>query len=416
MRKVIFAGMLGNGMEWYAYALYAHMMLVFSTLFFPPGDDEWHLIFTFGIFAIAFVFRPVGAIIFGWLGDKLGRRQALSLSVMLMAIPTGCIGLLPTYAQIGWFSPAMLIFICILQGISMGGAFTGTMSFMIEHAPAGRRGLIGSLVKSSLIIGFLLGSLVTFIVHLFVTDEQFSEWGWRIPFLLGTVMGFVGFYIRHSCDESPVYQLAKANGGLAEKPLKELMSNYLPNMLRAIGIFISVTVPFYVLSAYFVTYTEHTLGRTKHEAALLNTIDMFILLAVVPLSGWLSDKYGRKRVLMTVAAGYALFALPIFSLLQPGPLLPIALGQFAFAVLVGFYMSPVAALFVESFPTRVRNTGMSLSYNLCAAIFGGTAPMLSQWLVHTTGGNTPIALYVMGCACVSLVALYFYTDRYRDPI
>jgi len=255
-----------------------------------------------------------------------------------------------------------------------------------------------------------------FIVQSSMTEADFQQWGWRIPFLLGTVIGFVGYYIRHSCGESPVYEKAKREGALSPNPLKELMSEYLPNMLRSIGIFIAVTVPFYVLSAYFVTYTVHTLGHTKHEASLLNAVDMFILLALVPVSGWLSDRIGRRRLLMIVAAGYVLLSLPIFSLLQPGPLMPIAMAQFAFAVLVGFYMSPVAALFVESFPTRVRYTGMSLAYNLCAAIFGGTAPMLSEWLVHVTGSNTAIAAYVMFCAMLALISLYFYTDRYKEPL
>lgn len=416
MAKVIIAGMLGNGMEWYAYALYAHTMLIFSQIFFPPGDAEAHLILTFGIFAIAFVFRPVGAIAFGRLGDRFGRRTALGLSIILMAIPTGCIGLLPTYAQIGVLSPVALIFICILQGLSMGGAFTGTMTYVIEHAPIKHRGLIGSTVKSSLIVGFLIGSLVIFIVQSLMGPEQFAQWGWRIPFVLGTAIGLVGYYIRHNCGESPVYEKAKREGALSQNPLQELMAEYLPNMLRSIGIFIAVTVPFYVLSAYFVTYTVHTLGHTKHEASLLNAIDMFILLACVPVSGWLSDQIGRRRLLMIVAAGYLLLALPIFSLLQPGPLMPIAMAQFSFALLVGFYMSPVAALFVESFPTRVRYTGMSLAYNLCAAIFGGTAPMVSEWLVNSTGSNTAIAGYVMFCACLALVALYYYPDRYKEPL
>ncbi|NBX02516.1 MAG: MFS transporter, partial [Alphaproteobacteria bacterium] len=190
MKKVVIAGMIGNGLEWYDYALYAYMTLIISKLFFPVGNDAAHLLATLGIFAVGFVARPFGAVMFGIIGDKLGRRTALMLSIFMMAIPTGCIGLLPTYEMIGIWAPILLTFCRVLQGLSLGGAFSGCITFLVEHAPATKRGLIGSTSVASLVIGFLLGSIVASLVKLPLTDLQYESWGWRIPFLIGIPIAF----------------------------------------------------------------------------------------------------------------------------------------------------------------------------------------------------------------------------------
>ena len=418
MRKIIIAGMISNGLEWYDFALYAFTALTISKLFFlPAGDQSAHLLATFGIFAVGFVARPFGGIFFGILGDRLGRRTALVLSIFMMAIPTGCIGLLPTYAQIGMLAPGLLILLRIMQGLSLGGAFSGSMTFLVEHAPAGRRGLIGSSSLVSLVIGFLLGSIVAWGFTLMLSPEQYESWGWRVPFLLGMPIGFIGLYIRTHCEESPTYTLAKRSGTLSATPVKDVFAHELAHVAQAIGIYISVTMPFYLLSAYFITFTERTLGRSKEEALMLNTFNMVILLFLAPFSAWLSDRIGRRKVLGVTALAFVLFTYPIFSLMfQPG-FAAIAWAQALFAVIVGFYIGPVPALLVEMFPTRVRYTGMSLSYNICAAIFGGTAPMVCDWLIGATGNRFSIAWYVMICAITSLATLFFfYQDRHEQPL
>jgi MHS family proline/betaine transporter-like MFS transporter len=416
MRKIIIAGMLGNGLEWYDYALYAYTTLIISKLFFPAGDDTVHLLATLGIFAVGFIARPFGGIFFGVIGDKFGRRRALVLSIFMMAIPTGCIGLLPTYDQIGIWAPVLLTLIRVLQGLSLGGAFSGSMTFLVEHAPPSQRGLVGSASVASLVIGFLLGSMVSLLVKGFITEAQYESWGWRIPFLIGIAIGFIGFYIRKHCEESPSYETAKREGTLSATPVRDVFSMELKHMAQAIGIYISVTMPFYLLSAYFMTYTEHTLGRSNNEALTLNFIDMMILLVLSPASAWLSDKVGRRKVLVWTAVAYLLLAYPVFWLMQQPGFGSLLLGQALFAVVVAVYIGPVPALLVEIFPTRVRYTGMSMSYNVSAAVFGGTAPMVCQWLLHATGSSYSIAYYVMGCAVVSLVALYFYRDRHSEPL
>ncbi len=416
MKKIIIAGMLGNGLEWYDYALYAYMTLIISKLFFPVGNESVHLLATLGIFAVGFIARPFGGILFGSIGDRFGRRAALVLSIFMMAVPTGCIGLLPTYAMIGIWAPILLTLIRVLQGLSLGGAFCGAMTFLVEHAPQKQRGLIGSTSIASICIGFLLGSLVSLLVKLPLSDAQFESWGWRIPFLLGVIIGFVGFYIREHCDESPAYTAAKENGTLSKTPVRDALTQEFRHIAQSIGIYMTVTMPFYLVSAYFITFSEHSLGRTTQEALLLNTVNMLVLFVVAPISAWLSDRVGRKKILMIGAALFLFAGYPLFTLLQQPEFGLIMLAQALFAALVGFYTGPVPTLLVEIFPTRVRYTGMAMSYNVSAAVFGGTAPMVCQWLINTTGSAYSIAYYMMTCAVISLISLSFYRDRHLEPL
>ena len=421
MRKVVIAGMIGNGLEWYDYALYAYMTLIISKLFFPVGNEAAHLLATLGIFAVGFVARPFGAILFGIIGDRLGRRTALMISIFMMALPTGCIGLLPTYEMIGIWAPLLLTLMRVLQGLSLGGAFSGCITFLVEHAPQQKRGLIGSTSVASLVIGFLLGSVIASLVKLPLTDAQYESWGWRIPFLIGIPIAFIGLYIRHKCEESPGYESAKLNGSLSKTPVRDVFRSEISAVVQSIGIYITVTMPFYLLSAYFITFTEHSLHRSKEEALMLNGVNMLILLVLSPLSGFISDKIGRRKILAITALCFLLFTRPIFDLLLAPQFGSIMLGQALFAIIVGIYIGPVPTLLVEIFPTRLRYTGMALAYNICAAVFGGTAPMVCQWLIAPdnpyTGGNTySIAYYVMTCAVISLVALFFYKDSYKEPL
>lgn len=416
MRKVLLAGMIGNGLEWYDYALYAYMVTLISKLFFPAGNEAVHLLATLGIFAVGFVARPFGGILFGMMGDKFGRRTALVAAIFLMAFPTGCIGLLPTYEQVGILAPLLLVLLRVMQGLSLGGAFSGTVIFLVEHSPPARRGLVGSTSLASLAVGFLLGSLVVMLMQVSLSEAQFESWGWRIPFLLGVPIGFIGLYIRNHTEESPVYEEAKKNDTLSKTPMRDVLRNEWKAVLQTIGIYITVTMPFYLVSAYFITFTEKILSRSKIEALWLNAMVMVILLMVVPLSAWVSDHVGRRKLMTFSAIGFLVFTYPIFNLLLAGDFPSVVLGHFFFALLVSINTGPVMALLVEAFPTRVRYSGMALSYNISAAAFGGTAPMVAQWLINETGDAHSIAYYVMACAVISLIALFFYRDRYREPL
>lgn len=416
MRRVVVAGMIGNGLEWYDFALYGILAGTLGKLFFPLGDAYAQTLAAYGVFAAGFLMRPLGAVMFGYFGDKYGRKFSLTLSILLMAIPTACIGILPTYETIGIWAPILLTIIRLLQGLSLGGEFSGSITFVVEHAPKHRRGLAGSSTIMSLCAGMLLGlGVVTFFVSL-MGQEAFESWGWRIPFLIGLAIAFVGVYIRHHTEESPHYERAKSKGHLSKTPLREVFTSHKLELMRGILIYLSVTVPFYILTIYLKTYLEKELGYTMQDALFITTVCMALLMFMVPLTGHLTDKWGRKRVLMATAAAYFVFAYPIFMLMvQPG--FASAIGAAVMlAFIVGFYIGPAPTVFVELFPTSVRYTGMAISYNICAAVFGGSAPMVCTWLIKTTGEQAVPALYIMLCAALSFLAFIGYHDRYKEDL
>jgi MFS transporter, MHS family, proline/betaine transporter len=417
MRKVVVSGMIGNGLEWYDYALYGQMAWLLSKLFFPEGDPTVALLATYGVFAAGFIIRPVGGVLFGWIGDTYGRKRAMVIAVLMMAIPTGCIGLLPTYAEIGIWAPILLTVIRLLQGLSLGGEFSGSITYIVEHAPPGRRGIAGTASLISLNMGFLLGLFVAGLCMQTLGQEAFEAWGWRIPFLIGIAIGFIGFYIRTHCSESPTYERAREEGHISKTPVRQAVREHPWEILQGFAIYMTVTMPFYLIAIYFISFSHKQLGVTMDDALSLNVINMTLMMLMYPLSAWASDRLGRKRVMMAGAVLLFLTAWPLFTLFTPGaPFVTIAIAQGLFALILGIYLGPVAALLVELFPTSVRYSGMAISYNISAAIFGGTAPFVCEWLIRATGSYAAIALYVMLCNIFSLIALYFYRERHTGAL
>lgn len=418
MKKVVASGMIGNGLEWYDYALYGQMAALLGALFFPAGDAGVQLLATYGVFAAGFIVRPLGAILFGWIGDKYGRKMAMVLAVLTMAIPTGCIGLLPTYAEIGIFAPILLTLIRLLQGLSLGGEFAGSIAYIVEHAPQKRRGLAGSSSLVSMLIGFLLGSLVVNVALGIIGKEAFEAWGWRIPFLGGIVIGLVGFYIRRFCEESPVYEEAKQDNKLSKTPVRTALTQHPAEMLQGFGLYLTVTMPFYLAAVYFISFSEKHLGTSMEQALQFNVYNMLAMLVTMPLSAWISDHIGRKKILAFAAVSMLVSTPIIFSGFASNMGNPVAVGalQFAFAAIVGLYCGAIPTLLVELFPTSVRFTGMAIAYNLAAAIFGGTAPLVCEWLIKQTGSIWPISYYVMACNIISLIALYFTKERFDEKL
>lgn len=417
MKKVVVSGMIGNGLEWYDYALYGQMAWIISRLFFPEGDATVALLATYGVFAAGFVVRPLGGVLFGWIGDTYGRKRAMVLAVLMMAIPTGCIGLLPTYEAIGIWAPVLLTLIRLLQGLSLGGEFSGSITYIVEHAPPHRRGVAGSASLVSLNMGFLLGLLVTQGFMYALGDEAFMEWGWRVPFILGIAIGFIGFYIRTHCCESPVYEQARDAGHLSATPVRDAIRRHPWEIAQSFTLYMTVTMPFYLTAIYFIGFSQKHLGLSMENAIWLNVGNMTVMMAMFFISAWLSDRIGRKKVMMVSALAMFFLIYPIMAQLYAGQTLAaIALAQGVLALIVGFYIGPVAAVLVEMFPTSVRYTGMAIAYNVAAALFGGTAPLVCEWLIRETGSIPSIAWYVMLCNALSLAALYFYRDRHREPL
>lgn len=416
MRRVVIAGMIGNGLEWYDFALYGTFSAIIGKLFFPLGDAYVQMIATYGVFAAGFLMRPIGAVLFGYLGDKYGRKFALTLSILMMAVPTACIGILPTYASIGMAAPVLLTLIRLLQGLSLAGQFSGSIAFVVEHAPTEKRGFAGSTTIMSLCGGMLLGALVATVFAESLSKEAFENWGWRIPFIIGMAIAFVGVYIRKHTEESPHYEKAKENGVLSQTPFRDAISEYRHPLLRGVGIYLCVTVPFYILTVFMNGYLTNVLGHSHRDALLVNTYCMSLMMVLVPFTGWLSDRVGRKRLLMATTVMYFIVAYPAFWLMaQPG-LLPVFLAVTVLACVVALYIGPTPTVLVELFPTSVRYTGMALSYNLCAAVFGGSAPMISAYLIEKTHIVTIPAFYIMVCALLSFISFIGYHDRYQEEL
>jgi MFS transporter, MHS family, proline/betaine transporter len=411
MKKVIIAGMIGNGLEWYDYMIYGMLASVISEHFFPPTDSSSALIAAFGIFAAGFLMRPIGAVLFGWIGDTYGRRTALAISIGLMAVPTAAIGVLPTYSSIGIAAPIGLTIIRLLQGLALGGEFSGAMTYVVEHAGAGKRSIVGSSTLISMIIGMLCAEALTVACAALLGANSFHAWGWRIPFVLGLFIGWVGFVIRHRLQESPVYEQAKKQGDISKRPVREVLSEHWPRMIVVIGLYLAATVPFYTYSVYMISYLKKVLGYSLNQALLTNAGGMLVLLLLFPLGAYISDRYGQRVALGMGCLLFLLVTLPAFSLISSGNVLNCLLGQMLLAVPIGIYLAPIPALLVEAFPTRVRYSGMALTANLAAALFGGTAPSVITWITQKTGDPLSVAWYQLASVVLSLVALQFFRER-----
>lgn len=416
MKRVIISGMIGNALEWYDFALYGHFAMILSKLFFPTCDPYVGTLATYTVFAAGFIMRPVGALFFGYIGDKYGRRTALCASILMMAIPTGCIGLLPTYESIGIWAPILLGVIRLLQGASIGGEFSGCIAFLVEFSPMKKRGLVGSASMVSLCAGMLLGSIVATAVSKLMPQADFESWGWRIPFLIGILIGLVGIYVRMNLHESPVYMKAKAHNDLSRMPVREVFREHCKDLFIGIGLYLTVTVPFYTFTIFIKTFMSNTLGFSYFDSLTVNLISITVAMLVMPFSAWLSDLYGRKIVMKYSAYAFIALIYPVFWLLTSGGYTAALISQLIFALLVGFYMGPVPAALVELFPTRVRFTGVGLSYNISAGLFGGSAPLVGTWLIAQTGRPDSMALYIVLFAVVTLITLHYYRETYRKPL
>ncbi len=416
IKRVIASTMVGNGLEWYDYALYGTFTALISKHFFPAGDDAVALIATFGIFAVGFLMRPIGAIFFGFIGDKYGRKNALSLSILMMAFPTACIGLLPTYSVIGIWAPILLTIIRLVQGVAIGGEFGGSIVYMVEHSTEKNKNLIGSLSIISMLIGLLAGAAISTGLSEFMTPEDFNSYGWRIPFILGFFIGIVGLYIRTKLDESPAFMDAKGAGHLCDRPVKEAIRHNYKEILLGMGIYLSVTIPFYIQTVFMNSFMVKYLGFPTRDALIIFTVSLLVMMVITPISAILCDKKDRENILKLVLITYILFAIPYIYLLDYKTFTFALISQMIFSAILAFYLAPIPTLMVDIFPCKTRYTGMSLSCNLAAAIFGGTAPMVITKLITSTDSNYPISYYVIFAAVVSFICITRVRTRFHYNI
>lgn len=402
--RIMAAGAIGNLLEWYDFAAYGFLAATFARNFFPGTDPLAAQLSAFGVFAASFLMRPVGAVVMGHVGDRHGRGRALLLSVVLMTLSTVGIGLLPTHATAGALAPVLLLLLRLMQGVAVGGEYTTSAVFLAENAPPERRGFVTALAMAGCQGGTLLGSGVGALTVFLLPPDALLAFGWRIPFLLGAVLGIVAFVLRRSASETP-----RAASG--RPPLARAIREAGGNILRASAVTFLMGADFYLLFVYLPTYLEQVAALPPARALAFNTASMLVLVAGVLFWSALSDRIGRKRV-----AGLGLGALivcvwPLFLLLRSGEPAVVLAAQMGLAVIVSAASSPMPAFLAELFEAPVRCTAMAISWNLAIGISGGTAPMIATYFV--TGLDAPMApaVHLMGLAAIAALALWSMPER-----
>ena len=401
-RQAVTAAVIGNVLEWYDFSVYAFVAVILSRKFFPPGDEVTALLSTFLAYGLGFVARPLGGIVIGRIGDTHGRKTALLITIAMMAIGTVLVGILPTYAAIGIAAPLLLVAARLMQGFSAGGEWGGSTAYIVEWAPAGKRGLYGSFQQLSVVAGLLLGSAVAASFNSVFTPEQMDAWGWRVPFLLGGILGPVGLWMRRTIDETPAYKKAVAT------PVPAAAGEATPLVMaaRAFGFTIVWTVCFYVLLSYMPTYTQKFLKISASAALWANTIGLLVLMLFIPIMGALSDKIGRKPLLLACCIAFIVVPYPLFSFLVGGAsYTQLILVQIVFAILISTFSGAGPAAIAEMFPTRTRSTWMTTGYALAVAIFGGFAPLISVYLIDKFDSPLAHVFYLIAAAVVSTIVI-----------
>jgi MHS family proline/betaine transporter-like MFS transporter len=393
---------VGNVLEWYDFTVYAYLAATLGKLFFQSGNETAAVLATFAVFGVGFVARPLGGILIGLFGDKYGRKPALLLTFALMIVSTGMIGLLPTYASIGLAAPIFLVMARLLQGISAGGEWGGAASFLVEWAPANRRGLFGSFHPFAICIGQLLGAGVTAGLTSALGATTMEEWGWRVPFLLGALIAPVGLFIRQRVDETPAYQqLQKVDAAPAAKTDFPMAKT----MVLAFAFPVLQSVLTYLFLSYFPTFGQRYVGLSP-SAALWSTVLATLVMGVTcVMSGALSDVVGRRACLLAACVLSLCLAYPFISLMIGASVGTVVLLHVAFAAINGLFLGALASALVEMFPTARRMTGLTTAYNLQSMLFGGFAPFIASWLIATTGQPISIAYFIMFGAALSGIAI-----------
>lgn len=411
-RKVLLGGSVGQFIEFYDMALYGISAVVLSRLFFPSGNEASALLALFATFGVAFFIRPLGGLFFGALGDRIGRRAVLVVTLLLIGVATTVIGLLPGYETIGLWATVLLVAMRLLQGFSAGGESVGAPSFVFEHAPVERRGLFVNITLAATALPSVVASTIFLVLSASLSNEDFMAWGWRIPFLLALPLALVGLVIRSKTEESPVFQeMIAEKGELAEKstPIRDAFRGSWYQMIQVVFIMGLTAMGFYFLSGYFISYVETVGGLSRNQALLLNGLAMLAYTLLLPLFGAVSDKVGRRPMMIAGTITLAVLAVPAFLLVTSGDLWLALLGQLIFVLAMTIYGGGCYTFFVEVFDPKTRFTSAAFSYNLGYALLGGTAPFVGAALVDVTDVPFSPAYYVIAIAL--LVLLFIFLGR-----
>ena len=409
LRRASMAGFLGTFVEWFDYACYAYLATVFATVFFPETDSRSGLMAAYALFALSFIVRPIGGVIWGHLGDRYGRKLALSLSIFIMSAATAAIAILPTFKMIGLWAPALLLLTRLAQGFAASGEYAGAASFLSEYAPRRKRGIYTSLVPAGEATGLLAASLFVALLHFLLSKQEMHDWGWRIPFLMALPLGFVGVFIRRQLEETPHFQELEEASSVASVPFIELVTRYRTELLIGFGATMLNAVGFYLVLGYMPVYLTSEIGLSERYSFLGGTVVLVVYLASIFAMASLSDRLGRKTVLLACSILFAAMTLPLFLVITNASGDPTDYASFfivlaawsVFAILLSMNGGTLPTYLCELYSTRVRFSGFAVSFNSANALFGGTAPLISTWLIGRTGNTLSPAWYLIIAALVT---------------
>jgi MFS transporter, MHS family, proline/betaine transporter len=402
LRRAIGASAIGNLMEWYDYGVYSYAAVIIGRVFFPSHSTTAALLSSFAVLAVSFVVRPFGGFFFGPLGDRIGRQRVLATTIIMMACATFAIGVLPPYGTVGVLAPILLVLARMVQGFSTGGEYGGAATFMSEYAPDRRRGFLTSFLELGTLAGYALGAGFVTALTITLSPGAMESWGWRVPFLVALPLGVVGLYLRLKLEDTPVFRDLSRAGDVSRSPLKETVTRNWRAILSLIGVVVLLNVADYTLLTYMPSYLSDVLDIPQATALLLLIGVMLVMMAAITFVGALSDRVGRKPVLLTSAICFVLFSVPAFLLISSGVLAATVCGMLLLGLFLVLYLGTEPATLPAIFPTPYRYGGFAIGYNLSTALFGGTAPLVITYLISVTGNDLMPAYYLIVAALISI--------------
>lgn len=407
LHQAILGSALGNAVEWFDYAVYGYLVIYISQLFLGGTGDGSGLgvFYAFLILAVSFFFRPLGGIILGPLGDRIGRQKVLVFTILMMTCATAAIGLLPTVEAAGMVGPILLILLRIIQGFSAGGEYGGAAVFMAEYAPDKRRGFYGSFLEMGTLAGTTAGAALCTILILIVGDEGMLAGWWRLPFLVTLPLGLTALWIRVRLEEPPVFSEASAKHETSKKPFRDLLRRYWRQILVLMGFVVLLNVAYYLILTYMPAYLSSALGHTTAQGNFMLVLVMLAMIVVIAPMGALTDRIGRKPLLMAAAIGYIVLAVPAFMLINSESTFLQFTGLGILGILLVALIASVSSTLPAIFPTQVRYSGFAIGYNVSTAIFGGTAAAVNEGLIDATGSNLVPGFYLMAAGVIGLIAI-----------
>ncbi|MFE4125026.1 MFS transporter [Kosakonia sp. YIM B13605] len=416
LRKVLLATGIGHFVEWFDFGLYGTLAAIIGLQFFQAGDPSVALLSSFAVFGAGFIMRPLGGLFFGSLGDRKGRQKVLATVILLTSGATFVMGLLPTYHQIGITATVLLVITRLVQGFAAGGESSGATTYLAEYAPTERRGYFTCWIDNFGFMAFVVGSGLVFLLTATLGESTMSDWGWRIPFLIAGPLGWVGLYLRKHLEDSPEFLDAMKNGQTEAAPLRKAVTTAWGALLFCVGFVVIKAVGHWTLQTFMPSYLSTELHFSKLNAYAITTIGLFSVAVLVPFMGYLSDKYGRKPLMLAGCAGFILLSYPAMMVMANGDVFSAVLAMVMLGAFIAAFDGACTAAMAELFPTNVRYGGLSIAYNFAVAFFGGITPWFSAWLITSTGDKFSPAFYVMGAALITFLTVLRARETAGQPL